>query len=594
LLSGANHGGAAASAPVSKSLRGLVWLAGVLAALGAAPALAQTAGQITPPTFRPDQPRPGAAVVFSGRAGLEAPPGAERLFVRIARVSVEGGRPELAAAHQALEARLAGQRVPASEIFAAARDLEAAYARAGFVLARVVLPAQTLRDGGSMRLVVVEGFIERVELREVPDRLQPRVLAILQPLVGRRDLTLAQLERRLLIASDMPGVVLRSVLSPGAALGATILVVEARYRPVTGFFGADNTLPAALGRWSFGAGVDANTVLGLGETFYVRTFGNPVGFGDRYPRLRTLAAGAVFPLGIDGLTFNIEAVESRTTPDIRGLPGVAGLPPGSTSVYDRLSLRVRYPWVRTRALTYSSEVILDVAREDLRLLTPAGSFPVSLDRLRVLRLASDLSARLDGAGVLVARTVSSYGLDAFGARTAAEAARSLVPLSRQGADADFKKLEASLSYVHPLHENLALALHARGQTSFGDPLPRSEQIGLATPLELSTFDAGTVVGDSGWALRAELQSPWTIPVGGMPLSIAPYLFAATGAVYLHQPTALERSVTRASSAGFGVRLGAAIEPPFTHATLSIEFGRRFRSDGLPDANRITLVGAIRF
>jgi hemolysin activation/secretion protein len=36
---------------------------------------------------------------------------------------------------------------------------------------------------------------------------------------------------------------------------------------------------------------------------------------------------------------------------------------------------------------------------------------------------------------------------------------------------------------------------------------RSEQIGIANTTGLSAFDAGTIVGDQGYVIRGELQSP---------------------------------------------------------------------------------------
>ena len=100
--------------------------------------LPPAASQITPPTFRPPlETAPTAPPVLPG-VTIEAPPGAEKLFVRLSGVRVEGSFPELAAETRALEARLAsGQQVSGAELFAAAAELEAAYARAGFVLARV-------------------------------------------------------------------------------------------------------------------------------------------------------------------------------------------------------------------------------------------------------------------------------------------------------------------------------------------------------------------------------------------------------------------------------------------------------------------------
>ena len=172
-------------------------------------AYAQTASQITPPTFRPDQLRAGGSVVFSGQPGLDAPAGAERLSIKLTGVKVEGALPGFEADQKALENRLLGGRIPVSEVFSAARDLEASYARAGYVLVRVVLPAQTLRDGNVLRIVVVKGFVEKVEYKDVPDQIKSRISAVIDPLVGRSDLRLAEIERKLLIAGDTPGVALR-------------------------------------------------------------------------------------------------------------------------------------------------------------------------------------------------------------------------------------------------------------------------------------------------------------------------------------------------------------------------------------------------
>ena len=555
----------------------------------------QTASQITPPSFRPDQLRSGGALVFSGKPGLDAPAGADRLSIRLSGVTIEGGLGELSAEHQRLQKRLASGRIPASELFAAARELEAAYARAGYVLMRVVLPAQNLNDGGKLRIVVVNGYVERLDLSAVPENVRGRIESVLRPLVGKRELRLADIERRLVIAGDTPGVALRSALSPGAEPGATVLVVSAGYRPVTGSVGYDNTLSSALGRSTVSTGLEVNSVLGWGETLYLRAAGHPggndsAGFGglfDSYPRMRTLSGGTVIPLGIDGLTLNLEATESRTAPKPPfGLPQTA-------SQFERYSARLRYPWLRSRTLSFASELIFDAEEERIDLFVPGLKLPLSLDRLRVLRAAADGSMLLPTGGVLSGRAILSAGLKAFGARTAADASP-ILPLSRFGADADFRKFEAILSLAQPLAEHLGVAFMARGQTSFNQALPRAEQIGIASFQELSTFDAGTLGGDSGWVLRAEVNSPWSTSFAGVPVSATPYAFAATGALYLVHPTAVEQATTHVTSVGLGVRLAATLDPSFSQASLSLEYGRRFRDDRIPNDNRFTVVGSIRF
>jgi hemolysin activation/secretion protein len=134
----------------------------MLGAAIAPQALAQTAGQITPETFRPPvTPVPGGLAIPS-IPQLEAPPGAENLTVRLADIKVEGGLPQLEAETARITAPLIGRVVTAAELFAAARAIGQAYAQAGHVLARVVLPAQNVTDGGTLRLLVIDGVIEKV------------------------------------------------------------------------------------------------------------------------------------------------------------------------------------------------------------------------------------------------------------------------------------------------------------------------------------------------------------------------------------------------------------------------------------------------
>ena len=94
--------------------------------LPAATARAQTASQITPPSFSPTIQSFGGGLSIPDGVGLQAPEGAERLSVRVRTVRVEGATGALAAESAALVARLSNRTVTAAEIFAAARALEQA------------------------------------------------------------------------------------------------------------------------------------------------------------------------------------------------------------------------------------------------------------------------------------------------------------------------------------------------------------------------------------------------------------------------------------------------------------------------------------
>ncbi len=558
-------------------------------ALPAGPARTQTASQITQDSYQPPMQRLSGAVVFSGSPGLAAPQGADRLSIQLADVRVEGALPGNEAEIASLRQRLIGKRIAVSEIFAAASDLEAAYVRNGYVLSRVVIPAQTLEDGGALRLTIVSGFVEKIDTSAAPPALRARLDAMTAPLIDRPTLRLPDIERRLLLAGDMFGVALGSALSTGARPGGTVIILNPQFRSVTGFVGLDNSFSSELGRWNLSAGVELNNQLGRGEVFYLRASGHPQlgdeGYLSDRPQLRTLAGGAVFPLGNDGLTFGVEAANSKTGPDSGAV--------ATASDFDRLSLRLFYPVVRSVKRNISVTGALDLQRDRQDLETSVGDFGLYKDRTRVLRLTGEGNWQLSDNSALRMAAVLSVGLNALGARTAADATPAM-PLSRDGADADFHKLELSFRYDRDFHRDWSLALSGQAQSAFGDPLWSSEQFGIASTEGLSAFDLGSLSGDSGWFVRGEVARHFPTQGLGHPVVVSPYVFAAVGAVNLENPSADEAARTKATSFGIGVDLRLIRDPSYSSALVRFEYGKGSRDDGQEDPERFTIISSYRF
>ncbi|WP_185969730.1 ShlB/FhaC/HecB family hemolysin secretion/activation protein [Rhizobium straminoryzae] len=557
----------------------------VLAAALATPAniaKAQTAGQLVAPSYAPPVVRPvEGGLSLDGSTGQDAPQGAEKLTVTPSGLVVEGGRPELAAETAAVEAWLKDRQVTGADLFAAARKLEEAYAKAGYILVRVSLPPQTVKNGRPLRLVVTDGQVESVDSSALPQAVRARVDAMLAPLVGRSGLTKAELERRLLLAGDIPGVMLRSTLKAGTSPGGTILVIDGRYDAVTATMTLDNSLAPNLGHYSLGLGLDFNNPLGLGDVGYLRINGYPglnQGIFSDDPRNRQIIAGFTLPLGTDGAWLNMEAVDSRTHP-------TSALAYTLEDHYQRLSTKLGYSWLRSRDINASSAVSLDVTQEQQRLDLGGITTPFTEDQLRIFRLTQTADAILPWGGSISGSLTASFGLDALGARSGTF----MLPLSRDGAEPDFRKLELSLGYGQSfLNEQVHLSVSTKAQTSFGDALASSEQFGLGGFDWLSAFDSGKLQGDAGAALRAEISFPMQLaladPFGG---AFAPYLFAAAGIAKLEQPTSVEDGITRATSVGIGARFGLSqIASPHA-ATLTLEYAHGTATD-LDTENRFNM------
>ncbi len=122
---------------------------------------------------------------------------------------------------------LPGQELNLSQLHAAAARIGDFYQEKGYVLARAFLPAQEIQDG-TVRIEVLEGRYGRIELHNTSRTLDRVLLRPLSALERDTAVQGSELERALLLLSDIPGLQAKGTLLPGQAQGTTDLRVEAR------------------------------------------------------------------------------------------------------------------------------------------------------------------------------------------------------------------------------------------------------------------------------------------------------------------------------------------------------------------------------
>ena len=518
-------------------------------------------------------------------APQEVPAGAEALRVLIREVALDGEFPELAEEVRALSESIRGRRVTVAQLFAFAAAVEQAYARAGYVLVRVVVPAQKLVDGGVFRLVLIDGYIEAVDASRLPERVRSVVEARAARLIGQRRVTLAMIERQVLLAGDVPGLRLRSSLVRGEQLGGTRLVLEGTHRWVQGSVGVDNRLSEENGRWLFTASVALSSVLGQGEQVYGTIAGSDEleQLLDGQSPLKFWGIGAVVPVGTDGLILNPEFTTSKSRPR-------TNLDFQSEDHFERFALRASYPLILTRARTLRATVAYEYIEQTSTAVD--FDFELSHDRYSVLRGGLEGAALTPWGASVLASVTLSRGL---GGRSPAEAAASNVPLSRQGAGPVFTKLLAEARYVQPLGGGIQLSLSGRGQSPFGEPLLKPEQLTLDSADILSGFASGTFSVDSGIVGRMELSRPFDIHLDRLSSVVTPYVFAAAGRGWLEQPTVVERKSTTGRSLGIGVRGLIEGADRWPTATVQLEAARVSSDDpNVIDETRATFSASLRF
>jgi hemolysin activation/secretion protein len=532
------------------------------------PALSQVApSRVTPETLRPPVPSAPDVLPPSGGAPLQAPAGAERLSFIVGRVAIKGTFPELENETRALVRTVEGHRVTVVQVYEFANALEQAYARAGYILVRVTVPPQKLNDSGALRIVIVDGFVEKVEVDNVPDRVRALVSARMASLIGRRHIKLDEIERRLLTAGDVPGLRLKSTLARGKAIGGALLVLEGTHRLVTATATIDNRLPSSLGTWSYGTSVALNSAFGFGEQFYAsaQSSGDPALILDSTSPLRVLGAGAVLPLGTDGWILNPEYTNSHS----QTLPVSGGLV--SIGQFERFALRTSYPLIRTRTNVLSLSAAFEFIQQTVVL--PFFSTDLNKDRYGVLRIGAAYETGLPwwGAALQTSATFSQ----GTGGRDSADALASGIPLSRQGAGPFFSKATFDARVTQPLPNEFRMDFIGRAQTSFGNPLLVSEQFSLDGPQAVSAYPSGTLNVDEGGTLRVELSRSF-VPIGtAVPVILSPYSFGSFGVGRLVEPTILELAVVRGGAVGAGVRSGIDIPGGYQGVVLGLEVARQF-------------------
>ena len=378
------------------------------------------------------------------------------------------------------------------------------HARAqGYVLATALIPEQAL-EGGVLRVRVDEGGIDAIRIEGTDD---PAVRRQLERLLAIRPLTIAALQREVLLADDLSGVWIRKTRFERDG-GRRILVVDARREDVGGsvLLASDGTKP--VGPLRARIDLDANGLIS--------------------PRDQVDLSFSTTPLDPDELAF-FSARYSVVVNDAGTLLGGFGswsrTEPGAYLAARELlgqswqgGVRMRHPLMRTqrRSLWLEASAELQDLRQD--------SFGILArhDRIALARLGFYGFGPLAG-GTLQGRATVSQGLDILGATALGD------PLaSRPDAGPGFTTVSWWLNWRRALAARVSLSLAASGQLST-DPLLVGENFVLGGNAFLRGYDFGQAIGDQGAAGVGELRYDWPRALGAVE-HLQLYAFADGGVV----------------------------------------------------------------
>lgn len=381
-------------------------------------------------------------------------------------------------------------------------DAIAARARAeGYVLATAWIPEQRL-VGGMLRVRIEEGRIDAVRVEGSDD---PAIRRQLQRLADGRPVTLAALQREVLLADDLPGVWIRTTRFEREG-ERRILVVDARRNDFGGSVIASTDGTKPLGPFRARIELDANGLISPRDRVDLSFSSTPF----EPEELAFFSARYSVVINDSGTTVGAFGSYSRTEPGAylanRELVGEA--------IHG--GIRIRHPLLRAQ----KRSLWLEASAELQDLAQDSFGQPARHDRIALVRLGFYGFGPLAG-GNLQGRATVSQGIPTFGATPTGS------PLaSRLDAAPDFTTLGWWLNWRRGIAPRVSLQLSSVGQLSTA-PLLIGENFALGGTQFLRGYDFAQAVGDQGVAGLAELRYDWPRALGAV-RNVQLYAFADAG------------------------------------------------------------------
>lgn len=450
------------------------------------------------------------------------------------------------------------------------RDAAATILRNKGYLAAVQVPTQRIEDG-EVRLEVLYARISAIRARGETRGAERKLEQYLGRLSEDEIFDRNRAERYLLLARDLPGYDVQLTLKPAGTepgeLIGEVTVVRRRYAvDLT----VQNYAAPATGRWGGQVRAQAFGLTGLGD---VTTLGfySTADFSEQ----RILQAGHEFRPGGEGLTVGGQLTYAWTKPDL-GAVAAAGPDLKARTLFAQTY--ARYPLQRSQGQNVWLGGGFDFIDQDVDLIGK-----LSRDKLRVLWLRADYDAvDLDnlrpqwraGASFEIRKAI-----DIFGASpdcSVAGCPAGATPPSRLDGDPTATTIRASAEFEHALGHDFAIALQPRAQYAF-DPLLSFEEFTGGNYTVGRGYDPGTILGDSGAGISAELRGPRYKVSDSSDLRVQPYVFGDLAYVWNKGAGGTDHL----SSTGGGVRaylgdrfqLDAAVAVPLERAGLQTDRGK---------------------
>ena len=463
-----------------------------------------------PPAPAPQQEAPRLRVEQSAELVAAAP--ASSASIKVQRLRVTGAVAYPEAALLALTGFQPGSALTVEELNAMALIIEQEYRRNGYFVAQAYLPAQDIEQG-VVTIAVLEGQYGQIGLKNQTNMSDGRVGALLGGIDSGDTVMREPLEQRLLLLSDLPGVVVKSTLAPGATPGTSDLLVDVQPgQRVTGSIDADNAGSRYTGEHRIGGTINLNQPFGLGDVATLRVLTS--GDGLKYARASYQLQVGRATVGAAYSRLDYKLGKEFDSLDARGTAKIAG-------VY------ASYPLIRSRDSNLYAQLSYDdkTFQDKVQVASIVNNKKV---RAATIGLIGDHRDNLGGGGMNnYALALTSGDLDIQTADVRAFDA--LTARSNGG----YRKLAFSATRLQSVSDSVSLYAAINGQLASKN-LDVSERMELGGVNGVRAYPEGEAYADQGYVLNLEARLRLPPLTASMPGQMQLIGFVDTGTVSLNK------------------------------------------------------------
>ena len=331
---------------------------------------------------------------------------------------------------------------------------------------------------------MIEGRYGSITLRNQSKLSDPLATGLLAGVNSGDTIAIAPLENRLLLLSDIPGVNVRSTLTPGAEVGTSDLLVDVTPgKRVSGSVEADNAGDRYTGEYRVGATVNIN---------------NPTGHGD-VASLRVLTSGSGLNYGRASYQMQFgKATAGVAYSALRYRLGKEFEPLGAHGTAEIASVYGSYPLIRSRATNLYALLEFD-ARTFQDKIDLTSSVTDKKDPVLMASLAGNHRDGFGGGGL------SSYTLtQSFGDLDIQTPAALAVDAATARTNGTYRKLGFNVARLQRVTDRVSLYGAIYGQFASKN-LDISEKMGLGGMYAVRAYPVGEAYSDEGYVATLEAR-----------------------------------------------------------------------------------------